>query len=44
MTTLAIALMAVLIVWRHRDNIKRLLAGTESKLGARKATPPPGPP
>jgi glycerol-3-phosphate acyltransferase PlsY len=39
-TTLAIAVMAALLVWRHRDNIKRLIAGTESKLGQKKATPP----
>ena len=30
---LALATMAVLLVWRHRENINRLLAGTESKLG-----------
>jgi len=39
-TTLAIAVMAVLLIWRHKDNIKRLIAGTESKLGEKKATPP----
>jgi glycerol-3-phosphate acyltransferase PlsY len=39
-TTLAIAVMAALLVWRHKDNIKRLIAGTESKLGQKKATPP----
>jgi len=33
---LALALMAVLLVWRHRENINRLLAGTESKFGASK--------
>jgi glycerol-3-phosphate acyltransferase PlsY len=38
-TTLAIAVIAALLVWRHKDNIKRLIAGTESKLGE-KATPP----
>jgi glycerol-3-phosphate acyltransferase PlsY len=27
------ALICVLVVWRHRSNIKRLLDGTESKLG-----------
>ena len=30
---LSLAIMAVLLVWRHRANINRLLAGTESKLG-----------
>ena len=39
-TTLAIAVMAALLIWRHKDNIKRLVAGTESKLGEKKATPP----
>ena len=33
---LAIAVMSVLLLWRHRENINRLLAGTESKLGAKK--------
>ena len=32
--------MALLLVWRHRENIRRLAAGTESKLGAKAATPP----
>jgi glycerol-3-phosphate acyltransferase PlsY len=39
-TTAMIAAMAALLVWRHKDNIKRLVAGTESKLGQKKATPP----
>ena len=30
---LAIALMSLLLVWRHEGNIRKLLAGTESKLG-----------
>ncbi|MBV8030409.1 MAG: glycerol-3-phosphate 1-O-acyltransferase PlsY [Betaproteobacteria bacterium] len=42
-TVVAVAAMAVLLTWRHRENIKRLAAGTESKLGAKKATPPPDP-
>lgn len=33
---LAIAVMSLLLVWRHRENINRLLAGQESKLGAKK--------
>src|SRR5258705_7847131 len=37
-TTIAVAVMALLLVWRHRENIARLAAGTESKLGAKKAT------
>ena len=39
-TTAAVAVMAALLIWRHKDNIKRLMAGTESKLGQKKATPP----
>ncbi|WP_416548031.1 glycerol-3-phosphate 1-O-acyltransferase PlsY [Limnohabitans sp. DCL3] len=31
-----LAVMALLLVWRHRENINRLLAGTESKLGKKK--------
>ena len=34
---LSLAVMAVLLVWRHAENINRLLAGKESKLGAKKA-------
>ncbi len=30
---LCLVVMAVLLVWRHRDNINRLLAGTDTKLG-----------
>lgn len=32
--------IALLLLWRHRENISRLLAGTESRLGAKKASPP----
>lgn len=32
----ALVLMAMLLVWRHAENINRLVAGTESKLGAKK--------
>ena len=34
--TLAMAAMGLLLLWRHRENINRLLAGKESKLGAKK--------
>lgn len=34
---LCLLAMALLLVWRHGDNINRLLAGTESKLGGKKA-------
>jgi glycerol-3-phosphate acyltransferase PlsY len=33
---LSLAAMAILLVWRHRENIHRLLAGTESQLGKKK--------
>ena len=34
--TAAIAVMALLLVWRHRLNIQRLLAGKESRLGRKR--------
>ena len=34
---LAIAVMSLLLVWRHEANIRKLLAGTESKLGQKSA-------
>ena len=37
----AIILMALLIIVRHQPNIRRLLAGEESKFGSRTRTPPP---
>jgi len=40
----AVLVMAVLLVWRHRANISRLIAGTESRLGAKKPEPSPPPP
>jgi glycerol-3-phosphate acyltransferase PlsY len=33
---LALAVMGVLLIWRHAENINRLLAGTESRLGSKK--------
>ena len=37
---IAVALfaMALLLAWRHRENIQRLLQGKESRLGAKKAS------
>lgn len=35
---LALAEMALLLAWRHQENIRRLLAGTESKIGKSKAS------
>ena len=34
---LAIAVMSLLLVWRHAGNIRKLLAGTESRLGQKSA-------
>ncbi|WP_322995254.1 glycerol-3-phosphate 1-O-acyltransferase PlsY [Castellaniella sp.] len=35
-TTIVIVLISVLVINRHRANINRLMAGTESRLGAKK--------
>lgn len=37
----AALVIAVLVVWRHRANIRSLMAGTEERIGARR--PPPAP-
>jgi glycerol-3-phosphate acyltransferase PlsY len=37
--TPAVAAMALMLVWRHRENIGRLRAGTESRLGQKTTTP-----
>jgi acyl phosphate:glycerol-3-phosphate acyltransferase len=36
---LIVGVMAALLVWRHKGNIARLLAGTEPRLGEKKASP-----
>jgi glycerol-3-phosphate acyltransferase PlsY len=33
----AVLVMSALLVWRHKANIARLVAGTESRIGAKKA-------
>jgi acyl phosphate:glycerol-3-phosphate acyltransferase len=38
-SALVVGVMSAFLVWRHRANISRLLAGTEPRLGAKKATP-----
>jgi glycerol-3-phosphate acyltransferase PlsY len=35
----AVVAMSLLLVWRHAGNIKKLLAGTENRLGAGRASP-----
>jgi glycerol-3-phosphate acyltransferase PlsY len=37
--TLAVAVMSALLIWRHQENIRKLRAGTESKLGQKSAPP-----
>jgi len=34
--SVAILAMSVLLIWRHRGNIGKLIAGTESRIGAGK--------
>lgn len=34
--TAAVSAVSVLLVWRHRSNIRNLLAGTESRIGEKK--------
>lgn len=43
-TPLALSILAALVVWRHKANIRRLLAGTENRmrLGRRPASQPDG--
>jgi glycerol-3-phosphate acyltransferase PlsY len=35
-----VAAISLLLVWRHRENISRLVEGRESRLGKKKPTPP----
>ena len=35
--SIAIAVMSLLLIWRHEGNIRKLLAGTENKLGQKAA-------
>jgi glycerol-3-phosphate acyltransferase PlsY len=39
---LCVLAISFLLVWRHKENIRRLLAGEEARVGA-KASPPPDP-
>jgi acyl phosphate:glycerol-3-phosphate acyltransferase len=36
---IAVGVMSALLVWRHKANIARLVAGTEPRLGEKKASP-----
>ena len=35
--TAAVGVIALLVIWRHKTNIKNLLAGTEGRIGAKRA-------
>jgi glycerol-3-phosphate acyltransferase PlsY len=35
-SAITLAIMAVILIWKHRDNIARLRAGTESRIGAKR--------
>ncbi len=37
---LAVALMSLLLLWRHAANFEKLLKGTESRLGQKSSQPP----
>ena len=39
-STIAAAIAAALIVWKHRENIRRIAAGSERRMGARKEGTP----
>jgi len=34
-----LSVMGVLLIWRHLENVNRLIGGTETKIGAKKETP-----
>ena len=34
---LACGILSLLLIWRHRGNIQKLLAGTETKIGSKKS-------
>ena len=40
-TLIAMTVSAVLVVLKHHENIRRLIAGTENKFGGKKSVPPP---
>ena len=39
---LAVTVMAVLLVWRHRENLRKLIAGQESRIGQSAKAPSAG--
>jgi glycerol-3-phosphate acyltransferase PlsY len=41
--TLAIAVLSLLLLWRHKDNISRLVKGQESRIGGKSRAAAPSP-
>ena len=39
--TLAVGIISLLLVWRHKANIRKLLDGTEARIGGKKNPPAP---
>ena len=37
--TMAVSIISLLLIWRHKANIRNLLAGTEGRIGKKKNTP-----
>jgi glycerol-3-phosphate acyltransferase PlsY len=37
--TIGVMAMVIVLIWRHKDNISRLLKGQESKIGSKKKAP-----
>jgi glycerol-3-phosphate acyltransferase PlsY len=35
-TAQAVLVMSLLLVWRHKENVRKLMAGTESRIGSKK--------
>lgn len=42
-STLIVLIMSLLLIWRHRSNINKLLAGKESRIGSKSRTPAEAP-
>jgi glycerol-3-phosphate acyltransferase PlsY len=38
-TAIGVAVIALLIIWRHHDNIRKLMAGTEGRIGGGSGSP-----
>jgi glycerol-3-phosphate acyltransferase PlsY len=34
----AVIIMSALLLWRHRGNVRKLMAGEESRIGSRRKT------